>query len=58
MAVYPDIQRKVQKEIDEEIGRGQAPSVEESLKLKYLEASWKENLRMAPPVPLGEYNDD
>jgi cytochrome P450 len=58
MAAYPDVQRKVQKEIDEKIGRGQIPSVKESLELEYLGASWKESLRMTPPVPLGKYNDD
>lgn len=55
MAIHPHIQKKVQQEIDEKTGRGHTPSVEECLKLEYLQATWKESLRMAPIVPIGQY---
>lgn len=54
MATHPLIQRKVQEELDETSGRGHIPSIDDCLGMKYLEATWKESLRMAPPVPLGK----
>lgn len=54
MAAHPEVQKKVQKELDEAIGRGNAPTVNDCLQLPYLEATWKESIRMTPPGPLGK----
>jgi cytochrome P450 len=55
MAINPNVQKEVQQEIDEKLGRGRIASVDECLKLEYLHAAWKESLRMAPIVPIGQY---
>lgn len=54
MAIHPDVQRKVQKELDEVVGHGRIPSAEDCDKLEYLEASWKESVRILPPAPIGK----
>ncbi|CAG8585722.1 14517_t:CDS:2, partial [Acaulospora colombiana] len=53
MVLHPNIQRKIQKEIDDSIGRGRLPTTAEAQKLSYFQAAWKESLRLDPPVPLG-----
>jgi hypothetical protein len=53
MVLRPDIQRKIQRELDESIGRGRLPTTAEAQNLSYLQAVWKESLRLDPPVPLG-----
>lgn len=53
MGANPEIQSKVQKEIDEVLGEADRPvSYEDLGKLKYLEACFKETLRLYPSVPL------
>ncbi|KAE9412922.1 hypothetical protein Angca_003777 [Angiostrongylus cantonensis] len=53
MGANPDIQEKVQREVDEVIGEtDRAPTYEDLGSLKYLEACIKETLRLYPSVPL------
>jgi cytochrome P450 len=42
MIMLPDVQRKVQKEIDDVIGRERTPSMEDRLKMPYTEATLQE----------------
>ncbi|XGW03819.1 hypothetical protein V3C99_015176 [Haemonchus contortus] len=53
MGANPDIQEKVQREVDEVLGEVDRPVTYEDLGgLKYLEACIKETLRLYPSVPL------
>ncbi|VDM54593.1 unnamed protein product [Angiostrongylus costaricensis] len=53
MGANPDIQEKVQREVDEVLGEtDRAPTYEDLGALKYLEACIKETLRLYPSVPL------
>lgn len=54
MLMNPGEQKKIQKELDTNIGRSRTPNMKEVLSLRYLNAAWRESLRMMPPVPLGE----
>ena len=56
MMVYPDVQNKLQSEIDQVIGRDRLPSLEDrkSGSLPYLEATVKELLRWMPAGPLSK----
>ncbi|XP_004853106.1 cytochrome P450 4V2 isoform X2 [Heterocephalus glaber] len=50
---YPEIQKKVDNELDEVFGKSDRPVDLEDLKqLKYLDLVIKESLRIFPPVPL------
>ncbi|KIM24700.1 hypothetical protein M408DRAFT_331669 [Serendipita vermifera MAFF 305830] len=53
MAMHPECQKLVHKELDELVGKGVVPSFAEIQQLPYLNAVWKEGLRLRPPVPLG-----
>lgn len=53
MAIHPDVQRKVQQELDEVVGRGHLPTAAQSQQLVYLQAVWRESIRMYTPAPLG-----
>ncbi|PVF95240.1 cytochrome P450 [Serendipita vermifera] len=53
MLLFPEAQAKVQKEMDEKIGRGGSITSAEIKSLHYLWATWKESLRFNPPVPTG-----
>ncbi|XP_070545942.1 steroid 17-alpha-hydroxylase/17,20 lyase-like [Ptychodera flava] len=50
---YPDVQVKVQKEIDDVIGQGRSPSLSDKGKLPYCEAVINEVLRIRTVLPLG-----
>ncbi|KIM31146.1 hypothetical protein M408DRAFT_327438 [Serendipita vermifera MAFF 305830] len=50
MLMFPDVQKKVQKELDDVIGRGNAPNMASIQTAKYLKATWQESLRLLPPV--------
>ncbi|VDK54902.1 unnamed protein product [Gongylonema pulchrum] len=53
MGTNPDIQEKVQREVDEVYGEADRPITYEDLgRLKFLEACIKETLRMYPSVPI------
>ncbi|XP_035315065.1 cytochrome P450 4V2 isoform X2, partial [Cricetulus griseus] len=50
---YPEVQRKVDKELDDVFGRSLRPvTLEDMKKLKYLDCVIKETLRIFPSVPL------
>ena len=53
MALYPDVQKRAQDEIDRVVGKDRLPSVEDQDKLVYIGALIKEVLRYAPVAPLG-----
>lgn len=53
MQIYPDIQAKIHKEMDEKIGRGGTITYAEISSLKYFLAVWKESMRFNHPVPGG-----
>ncbi|KAL4246392.1 cytochrome P450 family protein [Abortiporus biennis] len=51
MILYPDVQRKAQKQIDEIIGRDRLPKFEDREKLPYIDAILLETLRWHPVFP-------
>ncbi|PYH45575.1 cytochrome P450 [Aspergillus saccharolyticus JOP 1030-1] len=53
MALYPDVQRKAQEEIDRVIGPGRLPVDADRANLPYIEAIVKEALRWHPVGPMG-----
>lgn len=55
MALYPEVQARVQAEIDAVIGQDRFPSVEDrgADKMPYVEASILESLRWNPPASTG-----
>ncbi|XP_076048582.1 cytochrome P450 2L1-like isoform X1 [Oratosquilla oratoria] len=53
MAVYPDVQTKVQAEIDAVVPRDRVPNLNDRMNLQYLEAMLNEVHRHASFVPLG-----
>ncbi|KAI0298785.1 cytochrome P450 [Multifurca ochricompacta] len=53
MVLFPDVQKKVQAELDAVVGRKRLPTFEDRASLPYLEATIKESLRFHPPTPLG-----
>jgi cytochrome P450 len=53
MVLFPDVQKRVQAELDEVVGRKRLPTFDDRASLPYLEATIKESLRFHPPTPLG-----
>lgn len=53
MLLFPDVQRKAQKEIDDVIGTGRLPGFEDRENLPYVSALVKESLRWFPVLPIG-----
>ncbi|KAL2278811.1 hypothetical protein FJTKL_14150 [Diaporthe vaccinii] len=53
MSVFPDVQKRAQREIDEVVGRSRLPRHEDRANLPYVNAVVKESLRWLPSVPLG-----
>ncbi|KAL2850249.1 O-methylsterigmatocystin oxidoreductase [Aspergillus pseudoustus] len=54
MALYPDVQRKAQEELDRVVGYARLPGFEHRERLPYIEATVKENFRWRPPGPVSE----
>ncbi|OGE54266.1 hypothetical protein PENARI_c006G06548 [Penicillium arizonense] len=53
MALFPDVQRKAQEEIDRVSGPDQLPKVRDRTRLPYIDAVVKEVLRWHPVAPMG-----
>jgi len=53
MVLYPEVQRRAQKEIDFVLGHGHLPHFGDADALPYLGAVLNELLRWSPPGPLG-----
>ncbi|CAG7852728.1 SubName: Full=Related to cytochrome P450 CYP2 subfamily-Aspergillus oryzae {ECO:0000313/EMBL:CCA74614.1} [Serendipita indica DSM 11827] len=54
MLLHPHIQKKIQAEIDAEAGLGDTlPSFEQRPQFRYLDAAWRESMRLNPSAPLG-----
>lgn len=53
IVMHPEIQKKLQKELDEKIGRNRLPTLDDRGKLPYLEAFIFETQRISNIVPLG-----
>ncbi|CAH1225039.1 CYP2U1 [Branchiostoma lanceolatum] len=56
MILHPDIQLKVQQEIDSVLGPNQEPSMEHRSQMPYTEATLSEISRMAATVPLAPHH--
>jgi len=53
MVLFPDVQKRIQAELDAVVGRKRLPTFEDRASLPYLDATIKESLRFHPPTPLG-----
>jgi cytochrome P450 len=53
MAMYPDIQKKAQAEIDAVIGCNRLPDLDDLDYLPFIETVVKETLRWQPAIPMG-----
>jgi cytochrome P450 len=53
MALYPDVQRRGQEEVDRVIGSKRLPKVSDRTSLPYVEHIMREVLRWRPVAPLG-----
>jgi len=53
MILYPDVQRKAQRELDAVVGAHRLPEMTDMPHLPYIQALMTEVLRWAPVVPLG-----
>lgn len=53
MLLFPDVQKKAQKEIDSVIGMDRLPQMSDRESLPYINALVKEGLRWLPVVPMG-----
>nr|QST15076.1 CYP370C7 protein [Diaphanosoma celebensis] len=56
LASHPEIQEKVQREIDTHVPRDTLPTMEHRPKLNYTEAAIKESMRFSSSVPLGMFH--
>jgi cytochrome P450 len=55
LVLFPEVQQKIQDEIDERVGMGQAPSMTEMEEMSYLNTAWKESMRLNPPVSICKF---
>jgi cytochrome P450 len=53
LMVHPEIQKKVQEELDENFGESSALSFGQVERLRYFNAVWKESMRFNPTSPIG-----
>ncbi|XP_037952787.1 probable cytochrome P450 304a1 [Teleopsis dalmanni] len=51
LLLYPEVMKRIQKEIDEVIGSGRLPTLEDRKKMHYTEATIREGLRIATLLP-------
>lgn len=51
MMLYPEVAKRVQREIDEVVGSGRLPTLEDRKNMPYTEATIRENLRIETLVP-------
>ncbi|PVF95235.1 cytochrome P450 [Serendipita vermifera] len=54
MQIYPDVQAKIHREIDEKVGHGGTLTFSEISSLEYFRAAWKESIRFNHPIPSGD----
>ncbi|XP_030839240.1 cytochrome P450 2U1-like [Strongylocentrotus purpuratus] len=52
LCLYPDVQTKVQSELDTVVGRGRQPAISDRARLPYCEATLMESMRIRPVLPL------
>ncbi|EXJ63653.1 uncharacterized protein A1O5_11414 [Cladophialophora psammophila CBS 110553] len=50
MMVFPDVQKRAQQELDEVVGSGRLPTMDDVADLPYVHACAKESLRWMPPM--------
>lgn len=55
MALYPEVQKAAQEELDRVVGQNRLPSFKDRQDLPYINALVKETLRWNPAVPLGQF---
>jgi cytochrome P450 len=55
MALYPEVQKKAQAELDQVLG-GRLPEFNDRPNLPYINAILKECIRWQPAAPLGTYS--
>lgn len=56
MQLYPDVQRKIQAELDAVVGRSRMPTFSDRDRLPYLRATVREVLRWHPVDPVGAFS--
>ncbi|KAE9404644.1 cytochrome P450 [Gymnopus androsaceus JB14] len=55
MTLHPDVQTKGQEEIDRVVGKDRLPTFDDRQSLPYVEAIYREVMRLHPPLPLGKH---
>ena len=55
MALYPEVQKKAQAEIDSVVGPNRLPNFEDRPSLPYINALVKESMRWHVPAALGAF---
>jgi cytochrome P450 len=58
MAMYPDVLKRAQAELDDVVGHDRLPLISDKPRLPYIEAIVLESLRWHPVAPLGDYYHD
>ena len=53
MTMYPEVQRKIQAELDSVVGTDRLPTFADRDELPYLATTMKEIIRWGPTTPLG-----
>ena len=53
MALYPDVQKKAQAQLDEVLGQSRLPTFDDINSLPYIHSIILEVLRWMPPAPIG-----